>query len=504
MQFARYYLMPVSKYILFIFILLINYPVRSQLLKAQSSAPIIVIALPSSDCINCRALAIETVRKLTNLRLADSMVLLTNDDAGAFYIDQSRVALGNLPLVMDKGACMQFAPQGRSTINYVSDNETVSLELKYGVDSFTNLISVSKGVVFRPPLLQDTVILKYNVFNDWGNVLLKANNKLFLFSTPLNMGCFLEGSTADTSELLPSYISATQYDSFYQHFNCSAYANVDQQEIREFSAHTNIPFSKIYSATTFKKSSYLLYYFFTAKRDTVTEDSISVRYKYNIGILQSIFSNLRSPANLSDYQFVLKIPDTIRFAGKFLQMRTFSGFGVSDNFFYLPLSGLIGQGGDDSSFYIGKFSRKSGTAETPADLLHYTAGKFTEDCFFSSTDSNPILVNHVSQKIDFGEGNNVIEFDRILMPDGFQDTIQDILDISAENIDKVKVVASTKNGAIIAGIFVNKKAIKNIARLCERKNAVYCKIQEDARVVIVHKDNKKLVTKLYSPLWSDQ
>lgn len=471
-------------------------------LKNISNKGYFILTLPSTDCINCKAKGKSIIQNIKEININDSIIIVTDNDAGAYYLANNESDFGKFKIVIDELLCSKLILAGQSTISYKLGNSINTVRLSSGIDSLYTLLNfTTNNDSFLHPITTDSIFLNYNIFDAYKSFIFSdSENNLFLFSGQFNAGCFLNPKEKiDTSNIIQTYISTAKYDSLYIEYHCTEFSNIPQKTLREFSKNRGIPISKIFNATYCTNKYYLFYSFFTGKADTIREDSISQKLKYNTCIVRNKNPIVGSPINLSLYETMLNFEDSIMFRNILYQIRTIAEFNVTDSFIYMPISKLSYKNTTiDSLFFLAKFSTNSKKNQSPIEVIHYPSGHFSEECILRTTQgSNPILANKIKNIFDFGEGEKPLKFEDIHLTNLDKDTINFIYDYHPISENDIEIIALTKKSKLFFGHIINKKYVENLKIIRLSEKPFYCQFIQTDKFVTVSKSKNNIITHQY-------
>ena len=115
--------------------------------KEVDSKNYFVLAFPSTDCINCKSMGLPIINNNFKNNKIDSLIILSDNDAGAYYLSKNETQFKKFKQIVDKDFCNKLAPHGKSTISYITKDTFISIDLKYGFDSLLKLINYTANKI---------------------------------------------------------------------------------------------------------------------------------------------------------------------------------------------------------------------------------------------------------------------------------------------------------------------------------------------------------------------
>lgn len=441
-------------------------------------------------------MGIQILKEIQENYPLDSIAIITDNDAGAFYLANNEFAFGKFSSEVNATLCKKLAPEGKSTISYKYGDTVKTVKLTAGLDSLHHLLGFttdSRSLFHAELIYLDSVYLKFNIFNTYGNSLINNfSNNLFLFSNTSNAGCYLSSTTKnDTVSLFQTFLSTTYYDSLFQELQCGRFANLPQTIIRDITKSIGIPISKIRNFSSFDRKNYILFIFFTGTADTVIDSSMHITqrliHNLNVGVTDKKIKD--NPLNLSLYNIILKIGDSILYNNNKYKCVSIAEFTVTEDFLYLPVAKLTNESlPNDRLFYLAQYSLEGETDQIPSKILYYPSGNFSEDCMIRSFKNNyPILANRITKEIDFGENKSIIHYGSFTLPGLENDSIELLFDLFPLNENHIQIMASTKKGNFITASIIDRSKIENIRILKIKGEPVFSQFEEENKMIVLSK-----------------
>src|SRR5690606_9359274 len=163
--------------------------------------PFYILFLPSSECINCKAVTTEIIQYFLSHKDTDSLIVLTDNDAGAYYAESNEEIDNKFPVIIDKKMSDLISSDGKAALCYRGDSYIQVEKITSSPDELFKKLDKSSanrtGTVLSP-FRMDSVKLKYNIFSSFANSIVqtKGGNILILSKTN-NAGCLLFPELSD-------------------------------------------------------------------------------------------------------------------------------------------------------------------------------------------------------------------------------------------------------------------------------------------------------------------
>lgn len=493
------------KYLLAVVSLFLCAPyVKAQQVKnVQTSAfncRCFILTLPSTDCINCKASAIDILHFYKESKFSDSLFILTDNDAGAFHAEQV-VSSSDLQIkvVINEQLAQLFSMNGKATLAFSDSLSVRVVEIKGNPEiAFQKLIErESNDQIEINAFRVDSVNLKYNIFSAYGNSIVSTGaDNIMLFSKTNNIGCLLRSSESDSlSSLFPVYVSEGYYDTLFRRFNAFEYSDVPQEEIRAFSRRTTIPLARIYQLAQTENSSFAFFSFFTANSDTLRSDSIVMNLIYNIGVGKTPTKNADIPTDLSEYSTVMPIT-SLDYEGNRFQLTTIPlALVAKDDRIFLPFSPAEeGESVKDSLFYLAEIQFLPNQKASASKMYRYVHANFSEECVAKEgPGSIPVVLNRVRHIFDFGPGKSPINYQKYVINTNVNDTLTYIFDFRVTSDTILKVIALTKSGKTVIA-HVHTKGAELQETLAINEAPIAAAFLQGNRVITVNSSDKTLIS----------
>ncbi len=496
--------------IIFSFISSLLFAQEPKIIKAPFiQKPYYILSLPSTECTNCKASASDIVRYFAERKGIDSLIVITDNDAGAYYIENNPNIGKYYNIIIDSALSKQVSSNGKATLCYRERDIIKTEEINSPVTSLLkNLNHNSSDSKYdrMSPFRIDSVKLKYNIFGSFANSIIQTrDNNILIFSKKDNAGCFLLPDARDSiSSLKQASLSNHDYDRFIDIFKAKPHSNVPQKKIRDFTSHSNISFARIYQIVQSQSHSLAYFSFFTAHSDTIRKDSVSMQLIYNIGVAKSDGISAENPLSIGSYPDIMPIEPFLLNGLSYKLPTIIPAMVVTDDYFYLPCSPAEkDKDVVDSIFFLAKFKFTPGQVGKPIEVIKYKYGNFSEECLArGASGTTPVVLNKVRNIFDFGSSSPSIDLNNIALPLA-NDTIKYVFDYRPLKDGKIKLIALTKKNKTIAAV-LNSRKIEAITVLDELNEPIACMILADERLIKIDSKGKYVITSQYKSLFSQK
>lgn len=490
-----------------LFLLLITFSAFAQpSVKNQVIENGFILSVPSTDCINCKARGIDYIEHIKKTYPQDSILILTNNDAGAYYFETNKSTYGDYQIMVNPELSKLISPKGKSALAYKIGEKKIIFDLQEDFLMFDQKIKLFKEENGGNELnsnYNDSIYLKYNVFELSGNHIFEtATSTYFLFSKYSNIGTYLSANkSGDTSSLFSLELSNTKYDSLYSFVKANEHSNMPQEKVREFCLKSGIPIAKIFQVHSSQNRDIILLNFLSCKSDTIIEGeerNINQNFRNNPCLMQISKIDFNNSINIEEFSPFFKLSDSFEYKNNFYRFRSLAEFCLDKNYIYLPVGKLDKYGNaEDNIFYLAQFDLKGKDLMQPINLFLYKTGNYVEDGILRVTDGKlPILVNRIKRCIDFGENSEVFYLNNINYDNQISDSIDYVFDIQLESLSNIQIIASTKSGKLIKVNLVNQKKLENVEVIETKFLPIHVQFLKGKKIAIISKNGHYLFTKI--------
>lgn len=398
--------------------------------KIDHPVPYIIINVPSTDCINCRASVTALLEKIRSKVSEDKIILLSDVNSMKSYFNKYPAIFSGYQVKIDEALSTYLSRNLTTTLSLVTTDTSATYTLskisENALDTILNKLNTPsrsvKAIVDTTGVKKSCNTIKDSVFEKYTNVFTVAESFYYLLNERFQTSAQFDARKNHITYTEPK-VSLKKYNSLLSiiknYYQDSTLLPADS--VFPYLNKSTLPIVYFRYINYANDLYYSSFYINTVSRTVskIREDSIHISNVIrgrNFIAISNKMKNIIDPVNV-DYNNRYSMVDTIHYNGKMYFPYLFKGFQVQNTEIFIPYREFVDSSGlsvERKEMYIARFSMADNKKLKFEELYQYKNYLRPEDFFFKVDDKRkPYIISNFKKEILLYNSANVISYQQL-------------------------------------------------------------------------------------------